>query len=742
MISHTENSNNTKVVGIGILVMAEVSQIRNAANRTRPLGEVKDDIAYMVEQDSRYAPSDIYNNPDGDVQKMKDVKESIRHAALINIVAAVNDSCDDETTNSHLLEQTPRSTENNMTLISNLVFHRDRSISIPKPQLFFEPPKTLSTKKPLYYRNSKDEAPEDIEHRKRCVSLTRTRMSVDEENDKAVPDRPTSERMQFSVSIQQLRDSNKAEPPNPPWIEKPSKVKNARSMSPRRRFVSLNKKIESKLGTTISKCEAVDIMDATECLQNRIKPPVSHIDSYGEQTDHESDSSMYRARSLPSLFPVKKKKEPKVNEKNGSAGEKEKSKLISPFKRPSATAYGCLPNMVMGKTIQTKSDSCDSNLIQEQNLYNRVEKVSSAIKETISKFEISTEASKAGGTLISLEGHSIPNPRNSSVSANSQSWEKRLLSRPQTGPDYMKMNSVQEQSISHDFDHHFNELHKTLSQRSNQWSAHMYPSAQSTNHDIANYGLVGKKFKSKLTEKLTGEKSKSLTQKMGFKPKSTKRVTFAPMEDTFNGSNGELKNFTNSVCEERQDSSKTKRSINNARIGSSSMKAVSSGELSRLKKRILPEELNIDTKPKYDLLDNIRISGMSSRESSVPPRPPSRMSDVRSMASEGASSSYFDEVAFDWNRQETDAADRASSSVPKSYGASSFYPDSTKLKLNFNHYNYDDSDESSDEEEDDTYRIVKAVDLGTLSGFQHRKFRKPTTKLEPSTTHFVKIKVK
>lgn len=750
--SHTENSNNTKVyTEKGILVMAEVSHIRNAANRTRPLGEVKDDIAYMVEQDSRYAPRDDFNDQAGDVQKMKDVKESIRHAALINIVAAVNDSCDDETNSSHLLEQTQRSTDGNMTLISNLVFHRDRSISIPKPQVFFEPPKTLSTKKPLYYRNSKDEVLEDIEQRKRCVSLTRTRMSVgtpEDESEKSLSDRPKSERLQFSVSIQQLKDTTKSDPPNPPWLEKPSKVKNARSMSPRRRFVSLNKKIETK---SISKCEAVDIMDATECLQNRYNPPssVSHIESYGEQVDNsDNDSSMYRARSLPSLFPVKKKKEPKVSDKNenGSSGaEKEKTKLISPFKRPSATAYGCLPNMVMGKTIQTKSES-ESTLIQEQKFYKRVEKVSSAIKETISKFETPTESPKTDGAIISLEGRSIPNPRNTSLSGNSKPRETRILNRPQTGPDYMKMNSAQEQSVLHDLGHHFGELQK--SQRSSQWSGHMNPSTQSTDHDIANYGLVGRKFKSKLKEKMASEKSKSLVQKMGFKPKSTKRVTFAPVEDRLNNNNNngseDFKSFVNSVCEGRQDSSRTKRSINQVRIGSSSMKAVSSGELSRLKKRIIPEEFNSDTKPKYDVLDNIRISSMSSREGSVLPRPPSRMSDVRSMASEGATSSYFDEVAFDWNGRETDAADRASSSVPKSYGASSFYPDSTKIKLNFNHYKYDDSDESSEEEDenDETYRIVKAVDLGTLSGYQHRKFRKPSTNLETSTTHFVKIKVK
>lgn len=736
--------------------MAEVSHIRNATNRTRPLGEVKDDIAYMVEQESRYAPRDDFNDQAGDVQKMKDVKESIRHAALINIVAAVNDSCDDDTTSSHLLEQTQRSTDGNMTLISNLVFHRDRSISFPKPQLFFEPPKTLSTKKPLFYRNSKDEVLEDIEQRKRCVSLTRTRVPVatpEDESEKSLSDRPKSEGLQFSVSIQQLKDNNKSNPPNPPWIENSSKVKNARSMSPRRRFVSLNKKIETKSGASIPKCEAVDIMDATECLQNRIKPPpsVSHIESYGEQVDNSENDSLYRARSLPSLFPVKKKKETKTSDKseNGSSSaEKEKSKLISPFKRPSATTYGCLPNMVMGKTIQTKSDS-ESNLIQEQKFYKRVEKVSSAIKETISKFESSAEPPKTDGVVISLEGRSIPNPRNPSSSGNSRPREKRLLCRPQTGPDYMKMNSVQEQSILHDLDHHFGELQKTLSQRSSQWSANMNPSTQSTDQDIANYGLVGRKFKSKLKDKMSSEKSKSLVQKMGFKPKSTKRVTFAPVEDRLNNNDSDdFKSFVNSVCEERQDSSRTKRSINQVKIGSSSMKAVSSGELSRLKKRIIPEEFNSDTKPKYDVLDNIRISGMSSREGSVPPRPPSRMSDVRSMASEGATSSYLDEVAFDWNGRETDAADRASSSVPKSYGASSFYPDSTKIKLNFNHYKYEDSDESSEDDDEDyedgneTYRVVKAVDLGTLSGYQHRKFRKPTTNLETSTTHFVKIKVK
>ncbi|XP_061182476.1 uncharacterized protein LOC133190803 [Saccostrea echinata] len=728
--------------------MAEVSHIRNAANRTRPLGEVKDDIAYMVKQDSRYTTRDDYSDETGDVQKMKDVKDSIRHAALINIVAAVNDSCEDESARSRFLEQSQRSAETNMALISNLVFHKDRSISIPKPQVFFEPPKTLSTKKPVFYKNSKDEVLEDIEQRKRCVSLTRTRMPVDDEPEKALTDRPKSESIQFSVSIQQLKDDTKSNPPTPPWMQKPMKVKNARSMSPRRRFVSLNKKIETKSGTPISKCEAVDIMDATECLQNRFKPPpVSHIESYGEQIDNastENDPSIFRARSLPSLFPVKKKKEVKVTDKSGNGSDKDKAKLIAPFKRPSATAYGCLPNMVMGKTIQTKSENNDQlNLVQDQKLYNRVEKISSAIKETISKFETQEDSPKAEEGIISLEGHSIPNPRQPTVPGSSKLPEKRLLNRPQTGPDYMKMNSVQERRILRDLDHHFNELHRTLSHRSNLLSDNTSQTVQATAYDIANYGLVGKKFKSKNTDKLSSERNRFFQQKMGVKPKSTKRVTFAPVEENLNAS--EVRNTTNSICDERQDSSRTKRAINqvNVRTGSSSMKAVSSGELSRLKKRIIPDQFNSDPKPNYDLMDNIRISGMSSREnSSVPPRPPSRMSEVRSMGSEGVTSSYFDEVAFDWNDRETDAADRASSNVPKSYGASSFYPDSTKIKLNFNQYQYSDSEESSEEEDNETYRIVKAVDLGTLSGYQHRKFRKPPTKLETSTTHFVKIKVK
>jgi hypothetical protein len=694
----------------------------------------------MVDQDSRYASRDDYNNDISDVQKMKDVKESIRHAALINIVAAVNESCDDESSQSHLLENSQRSADGSMTLLSNLVFSKDRSISIPKPQVFFQPPERLSTKKPVFYKHSKDEVQEDIENRKRSVSLTRTRMSVDEDAEKALTDRPKSERIQFSVSIQPLQEDIKTNPPNPPWIEKPSKVKNARSMSPRRRFVSLNKKIDTKSGTVIPKCEAVDIMDATECVQNRFKPPlISYIESYGEQVDNgENDPTLYRARSLPSLFPVKKKKEVKVNDKNGNGGDKDKARLISPFKRPSATTYGCLPNMVTGKTMQTKSDNNESSFLQEQKLYHRVEKMSTAIKETISKFETQTDSTKPE-VVISLEGHSIPNPRNPTVPGSSKHREKRLLSRPLTRPDYMKMNSVQERNILRDLDHHFDELHRTLAQRNGHLNDN---TSQTTTYDIANYGLVGKKFKSKNSEKVPYENTKPIPHKIGVKPKSTKRVTFAPVESSVNSEN---RSTTNSLCEERQDSSRTKRAINqvnNGRIGSSSMKAVSSGELSRLKKRIIPEQFDSDHKPKYDLLDNIRISGMSSRESSIPPRPPSRMSDIRSMVSEGASS-YLDEVAFDWNERETDAADRVSSSVPKSYGASSFYPDNSKVNLNFNHYQYSDSEESSDDEgPSEMYRIVKAVDLGTLSGYQHRKFRKPPTTLETSTTHFVKIKVK
>ena len=94
-----------------------------------------------------------------------------------------------------------------------------------------------------------------------------------------------------------------------------------------------------------------------------------------------------------------------------------------------------------------------------------------------------------------------------------------------------------------------------------------------------------------------------------------------------------------------------------------------------------------------------------------------------------------EEAAKEWNGVDIDATNRDPTEIPLNQGASSFYPITHDVEF--------DSDDTDEELENmDSYRVVKAIDLGKLSNYQHRKFKKVPHKHDPSATHFVKIKVK
>ncbi|KAK3091186.1 hypothetical protein FSP39_017812 [Pinctada imbricata] len=736
--------------------MTEISSLR-LSGKTRTLGDVKDDASYLkvaqrTESGDTISPRGI-NGTSVQSSTMRDVPDSIQQAALIDIVASVNgegvnpdgfpevDHAYTSTTPVDVRENYG----NAVNVLSNLVLTKDRTISIPKPQTFEDPPEKFSTKKPVFYKHSTDEvnnAEAEAENRKRVVSLTRTRTNINEEKD-VKKTRPKSESIQISVSLHQLnQEEEKSSDAYKDWFASPAKVRIARSMTPRRRrLTSINRKNESRTLTTLSTCEAVDIMDTTESLQNRLRAPGSSPsrDLGRERVELlTEDLNLYRAKSLPALFPVKRKKEvTQLNLMN-------KSKLISPFKPTSVRAYGGFPNGLLGKTIIQKSDESTTF-----NVTNAAVSQSTQDK-FLSDQETDEDPKSEKGTsegvkdhIITLEGRSIPNPNIRLLGMTPDRDHDKIVNpfSNDLTKTQRQFPSNKEKELWRDLDRHFDELQKKISVKVMQSENKPKTSADS-NTDISGYGLVGKGFKSNISS----AKSKGDRQ--------SKRVTFAesPGEEeeeerhlTENDADGTIWGNSSNKMNSTETINVPLRKPVIAFNPKTNNKGMSS-ELVKLKKRIIPASQNNVPKSRYDLLDNVKISKLNNeRRERHAPRAPSRVSVFSD------SSSFFDDASM--HGKETDFTDRGCSSKAKSYGMSSFYPDPVTQKFHINGYPIDsDSDSDSDVDErfvrpdissmNARYRVLKAVDLGTLSGYQHRKFKKPATAPETTTTHFVKIRLK
>ena len=746
--------------------MTEVSAVRTPG-RPRALGDVKDDASYLKvahrsANGPRLASSRLNAGrvQSSDNRALRDVQDGLRQAALINIVASVNDGTGEDEIPPGLdsSRMTPsadvQQLGNTMTMLSNLVLSKDRTISIPKPQSFEDPPEKFSTKKPVFYKHSTDEVSKDeSDTRKRNVSLATTRTNVTEEQRETKKNRTKSESIQISVSLQQLKDEfENVNDVSREWFASPAKVRIARSMTPRRRRVtSKPKKSESRVTTTISTCEAVDIMDTTESLNNRLKKPnISSAKDLGRQRVEllTEDLNLYRAKSLPALFPVKKKKEiaqPSITPVT------EKSKLISPFKRPSVRAYGGMPHVVLGKTMQVKNEGSVEMAISNSKYQNQSASDKPFVIQDTEVHIGNKPPEVENETNIALEGRSIPNlnPRAMLMAAR----EKRINlagSIHDLTRTHAHFIPSHERELWRDLNRQFDELQKKITVK----MSHMEKKAAAANNnetvsptDIA--GLVGRGFKSNLSS------AKSRADKQS---RCGKRVTFAEGLEA-----GEFETIVPGVSPVDDEHLKLSdspvvlqppkaTSTPQPRMISTPQGRNSSSEILRLKKRILPAQPSHNThvKGKYELLDNVKISRynndhITNKTEKLPPRPPSRLS-VFSDAS-----SFFDDLAV--HGKDTDYTDRGCSGKAKSYGMSSFYPDSGMTqKLQMTNAYADDSDsESEDDDEiyvrgndviDANYRVLKAVDLGALSGFQHRKFKKPSAAPETNTTHFVKIKLK
>lgn len=691
--------------------MTEVTTMRmHSAGRIHPLGDLKNNLIYQhkpPQYDSRVTNSaSAAIRGENTPRNFRDMKDGFQQAALINIVASVNNE------NKQRPATSADSVKSTMNCITNLFLPRDRQISIPKPQAFMEVPHTFSKKKPLFNKKSGHQVTEkEIEIRKRNISLSRPRPSS---RDPELTSKQES--IKIAVSLQRVSDEMNESDGSREWISSPSKVRLARSNSPRHRYISLKKKPEQRATTAISTCEAIDILDATESFSQ--SKPQSFSSTRDNVTSPSQDSNLYRAKSLPAIFPVKRRKSAETQ----TGASREKKHSIHPFKRTSVKTYGGMPNLLVGKTCQAKlNEEVDNIDDSTKPLFKPANKTN----EHYLKFTYKEDKSKEKVTVVNKEnitllGRSIPNPRPSSIQL------QRYSRHPETDMLYSSFENLEEKRFVKQLDRQFEDLRKHISAKMSNLSDGGSVASESSS-GIASYNLVGKAYKSNLST--TSSVSKSGKQK------NQKRVTFA--EDT---------EESIAVCDKAILNYDNDRALLNARLMQTKyhfkekdrdreihqMKPISEGEMVRLKQRLVPGTHHGDTKHKNQFVDDIPISGML-----VPGvRSSSRASDTnRSVVSE-ADTIGIEEAAKEWNGVDIDATNRDRTEIPLSQGASSFYP--TEQDEDF------DSCESDEEDIEhlDSYRVVKAIDLGKLSNFQHRKFKKVQHKHDPSTTHFVKIKVK
>ena len=691
--------------------MTEVTTMRmHSAGRIHPLGDLKNNHIYQhkPQYDSRVTNSaSAAIRGENTPRNFRNMKDGFQQAALINIVASVNNE------NKQRPVTSADSVKNTMNCISTLFLPKNRQISIPKPQAFMEVPQKFSKKKPLFNKKSGHQVTEkEIENRKRNISLSRPRPSS---RDPELTSKQES--IKITVSLQRVSDEMNESDGSREWISSPSKVRLARSNSPRHRYISLKKKPEQRATTAISTCEAIDILDATEAFNQSKQQSVSS--TRDNVTSPSQDSNLYRAKSLPALFPVKRRKSVETTQ-NGASGEKKHN--IHPFKRTSVKAYGGMPNLLVGKTCQAKLNEEVENIDDSTK---PLFKPSNKTNEHYLKFIHREDKSKEKVIVLNKEnitllGRSIPNPRPSSIQL------QRHSRHPETDMLYSSFENLEEKKLVKQLDRQFEDLRKNISAKMSNLSDGGSVASELSS-DITSYNLVGKAFKSNLS-------TTSSVSKNG-KHKNKKRVTFA--EDT---------EESIAVCDKAILNYDNDRALLNARLMQTKyhfkekdrdreihqMKPISEVEMVRLKQRLVPDTHHGDTKHQSDFVDDIHISGML-----VPGvRSSSRASDTnRSVISE-ADTIGIEEAAKEWNGVDIDATNRDRTEIPLSQGASSFYP--TEQDEDF------DSCESDEEDIEhlDSYRVVKAIDLGKLSNFQHRKFKKVQHKHDPSTTHFVKIKVK
>ncbi|KAL3869709.1 hypothetical protein ACJMK2_042360 [Sinanodonta woodiana] len=292
--------------------MADVTRVR-LTGRPRPLGVLKDEVMYF-DITNRYREFKRKERlPHDSYRRGRQITHDMKQAALINIVAAVNDRYVGEPVRKP--EHLHASQVDPMTVLSTLVSQRDRIISIPRPQMYTHFPHKLIQRKPVYYKHSDEEVKRD-----NAFLFNRSASSFHlKSKAREKPSSSSSEPLIKISSVTTSKDGIHGEKTviiRDPFTDSATSKPKTSS----RKHGTQSRHSESRKYHEISKCDAIDIMDATDAMKRE------HTESPNSSQGVNSDSNnqypnpfpFYRTKSLPSIF------SPRRN-KSGSAKHRQKT---------------------------------------------------------------------------------------------------------------------------------------------------------------------------------------------------------------------------------------------------------------------------------------------------------------------------------------------------------------------------------------------------------------------------------
>ncbi|XP_053393787.1 uncharacterized protein LOC123525507 [Mercenaria mercenaria] len=243
------------------------------------------------------------NSLKGNKTFKKDIKDTMQHAALINIVAAVNESMHEPLAPRQSSGSSLRST---VTVISNFMFPHEKTVSIPQSkQRIFNMPDEIVQRKPVYYKHSGDLEVRTQSHirfydegeaynlkLKKNETVPKTKSSQ-KDIIKSLPNKPRILDISFT-------DPHKKKPDVKHKLPSEYEV---RITSGVRRLGSV-KKSEVRKVYELPKCDAVDIQDTHENKTDQLK---TVLDDTKKIVPPVTPPGMpfIRNKSLPVIFPTK-----------------------------------------------------------------------------------------------------------------------------------------------------------------------------------------------------------------------------------------------------------------------------------------------------------------------------------------------------------------------------------------------------------------------------------------------------
>ncbi|KAH3693157.1 uncharacterized protein LOC127863128 [Dreissena polymorpha] len=262
----------------------------------------------------------------GNIHYSKDMKDTIHQANIINIVAAVNDS-GRVTRREHSDNISDKSTKTVIDF-SNVMFPREHSAAVISQQRVFEMPSDAIQKKPVYYKHSGDQEVNTAAHmrvyderhmhiirRKKVKPPERSKTSI-AKIVKNLPMKPQIEDSSFlGTHLNVTSESHR---------KKSASSQSRYSAMSVRQLGSLKKSSEPRVVHDIAKCDMIDLLD--HAMKNDINGIDNATCDNKTEANQQPQSAQLpvpylRTKSLPIIFPAKNSKATNMKQESVPKGK-------------------------------------------------------------------------------------------------------------------------------------------------------------------------------------------------------------------------------------------------------------------------------------------------------------------------------------------------------------------------------------------------------------------------------------